>query len=179
MQGKASYCLLLQLFYSFTVVDTNNGSRAWDDLLRFKNGVGELINCHDGNCLFKVQSAGKCSDCKHAWDPIFFRNRLYKILGFRITWADEPRYNILINARGAKVERKNLSVCVNKGQNITFSLGQNIFIDWRSQVESRNRLTAQLPISSSCYIGTNVHRRSKAERVETCVLFKTCVLESV
>ncbi len=33
-------------------VETNNGFGAWDDLLRFNNGVGGQMNCQDGNRVY-------------------------------------------------------------------------------------------------------------------------------
>lgn len=33
-------------------VETNNGSGAGNDLLRFNNGVGGQMNCQDGNCVY-------------------------------------------------------------------------------------------------------------------------------
>lgn len=33
-------------------VETNNGSGASDDLLRFNNGVGGQMNCQDGNSVY-------------------------------------------------------------------------------------------------------------------------------
>lgn len=89
-----------KLFWSLTMkrqaLETNNGSGAWDDLLRFNNGgwwADELSRWKV--CLFKARSGGKCSDWKHAWDPIFFRHSLHQIVGFRITRGNGPRYNIL------------------------------------------------------------------------------------
>lgn len=40
-------------------METNNGSGAWDHLLRFNNGVGGQMNCQDGNCVYLKPRVGE------------------------------------------------------------------------------------------------------------------------
>lgn len=146
-------------------METNNGPGAWDDLLRFNNGVGGQMNCQDGNSFYLKPRMVENVQTGNAHETQSVSSTAtHRTVGFRITRCNGPRYNILINARGGwldgglhflvKFSYKSLSLghqgeCIGQPVltrekiSLSCALDKAFFLTgWSSQVESNNRLNA-------------------------------------
>ena len=59
-------------------------------------GVGGQMNCQDGNCVYLKPGVVENVQTGNMHETrSFFRRGSHEIAGFRITWSNGPRYNIL------------------------------------------------------------------------------------